>query len=177
MCSSGILSQALPPAPDRGVRPSLAGGCVPGGAWVVPASLANIRLLVRADEDGARASAKCGLVWLVMGVEVEQARPPAILWVSKPMTRPDRRARPLIIPIPAAAHAAAPAALTSDQCRSLLNHLPHITDPRQRRGRRHPLVGVLGILRAHGHRNIAAALRYNARDATRVLPLLGIASP
>jgi hypothetical protein len=31
-----------------------------------------------------------------------------------------------------------------------------------------------GILRAHGHRNIAAALRRNARDATRVLPLLGI---
>jgi hypothetical protein len=26
----------------------------------------------------------------------------------------------------------------------------------------------------HGHRNIAAALRYNARDATRVRPLLGI---
>ena len=33
------------------------------------------------------------------------------------------------------------------------------------------------ILRAHGHRNIAAALRRNARDATRVLPLLGITSP
>jgi hypothetical protein len=34
-----------------------------------------------------------------------------------------------------------------------------------------------GILRARGHRNIAAALRNNARDATRVLPLLGITSP
>jgi predicted transposase YbfD/YdcC len=34
-----------------------------------------------------------------------------------------------------------------------------------------------GILRARGHRNIAAALRRNARDATRVLPLLGITSP
>jgi hypothetical protein len=33
---------------------------------------------------------------------------------------------------------------------------------------------AVGILRAHGHRNIAAALRRNARDATRVLPLLGI---
>jgi predicted transposase YbfD/YdcC len=33
---------------------------------------------------------------------------------------------------------------------------------------------AIGILRAHGHRNIAAALRRNARDATRVLPLLGI---
>jgi hypothetical protein len=36
---------------------------------------------------------------------------------------------------------------------------------------------AIGILRAHGHHNIAAALRYNARDATRVLPLLGITSP
>jgi hypothetical protein len=33
-----------------------------------------------------------------------------------------------------------------------------------------------GILRARGHRNIAAALRRNARDATRVLPLLAITS-
>ena len=36
---------------------------------------------------------------------------------------------------------------------------------------------AIGILQAHGHRNIAAALRRNARDATRVLPLLGITSP
>jgi predicted transposase YbfD/YdcC len=36
---------------------------------------------------------------------------------------------------------------------------------------------AIGILHAHGHRNIAAALRYYARDATRVLPLLGITSP
>jgi hypothetical protein len=36
---------------------------------------------------------------------------------------------------------------------------------------------AIGILRAQGHRNIAAALRRNARDATRVLPLLGITSP
>jgi predicted transposase YbfD/YdcC len=35
---------------------------------------------------------------------------------------------------------------------------------------------AIGILRAHGDRNIAAALRRNARDATRVLPLLGITS-
>jgi hypothetical protein len=38
---------------------------------------------------------------------------------------------------------------------------------------------AIGILRAHGGRNIAAALRRNARDArdaTRVLPLLGITS-
>jgi hypothetical protein len=36
---------------------------------------------------------------------------------------------------------------------------------------------AIGILQAHGHRNIAAALRRNARDATRVLPLLGSTSP
>ena len=33
---------------------------------------------------------------------------------------------------------------------------------------------AIGILRLRGHRNLAAALRHNARDATRVLPLLGI---
>ena len=36
---------------------------------------------------------------------------------------------------------------------------------------------AIGILRRHGHRNIAAALRHNARDATRLLPVLGITSP
>jgi hypothetical protein len=36
---------------------------------------------------------------------------------------------------------------------------------------------AIGILRGHGHRNLAAALRYYARDATRVPPLLGITSP
>ena len=36
---------------------------------------------------------------------------------------------------------------------------------------------AIAALRAHGHRNIAAALRYYARDAIRVLPLLGIISP
>jgi hypothetical protein len=36
---------------------------------------------------------------------------------------------------------------------------------------------AIGILRLHGHRNIAAALRHNARDATRSLVLLGITTP
>jgi predicted transposase YbfD/YdcC len=36
---------------------------------------------------------------------------------------------------------------------------------------------AIGILRARGDRNVAAALRRNARDATRVLPLLGVTSP
>ena len=36
---------------------------------------------------------------------------------------------------------------------------------------------AIAILRRQGDRNIAAALRRNARNATRVLPLLGITSP
>jgi hypothetical protein len=36
---------------------------------------------------------------------------------------------------------------------------------------------AIAILRLRGWRNIAAALRHNARDATRLLPLLGITSP
>jgi predicted transposase YbfD/YdcC len=36
---------------------------------------------------------------------------------------------------------------------------------------------AIGILHTRGDRNLAAALRRNARDATRVLPLLGITSP
>jgi hypothetical protein len=36
---------------------------------------------------------------------------------------------------------------------------------------------AIGILRSRGHRNLAAALRRNARDATRPLALLGITGP
>jgi predicted transposase YbfD/YdcC len=36
---------------------------------------------------------------------------------------------------------------------------------------------AIGILHAHRDRNIAAALRRNVRDATRVLPPLGSTSP
>jgi hypothetical protein len=36
---------------------------------------------------------------------------------------------------------------------------------------------AIGIPRLHGHRNIATALRHNARDATRSLVLLGITTP
>jgi hypothetical protein len=49
-------------------------------------------------------------------------------------------------PIPAAAQRpAAPAALAPDQCRSLLEHLARLADPRQRRGRRHALGTVLAM--------------------------------
>jgi hypothetical protein len=36
---------------------------------------------------------------------------------------------------------------------------------------------AIAVLHAHGDRNIAAAVGRNARDAARVLPLLGITSP
>ena len=39
----------------------------------------------------------------------------------------------------------APVALGSDQCRSLLEDLAKIADPRQRRGRRHALATVLAV--------------------------------
>lgn len=50
-----------------------------------------------------RASAKCGFGWIVgcedrSGWDVEQARTPAIVWLSRPMTRLEARARPRIIP-------------------------------------------------------------------------------
>jgi predicted transposase YbfD/YdcC len=48
-------------------------------------------------------------------------------------------------PIPAAAHAVAPAALAGDQCRSLLADLAQLPDPRRRRGRRHALGAVLAV--------------------------------
>jgi hypothetical protein len=35
---------------------------------------------------------------------------------------------------------------------------------------------AVGILHARGDHTIAAALRRNARDATRILPLLGVTS-
>jgi hypothetical protein len=100
------------------------------------------------------------------------------MWVSKPMTR--RTAVPACSsPIPAVAHAALPAALTGDQCRSLLRDLAHITDPRQRRGRRHPLPAVLAMAICAvlaGARSLAAIGEW-AQDAPEpVLTALGLGS-
>jgi hypothetical protein len=68
---------------------------------------------------------------------------------------------PTSSPIPAIAHRPdAPVALAPDQCRSLLDDLAHITDPRQRRGRRHSLVGVLAVA-------VAAVLAGARQGATR----------
>jgi predicted transposase YbfD/YdcC len=78
-------------------------------------------------------------------------------------------------PIPVV-HPAAPAALTGDQCRSLLDSLAHLADPRQRRGRRHRLVGVLGVAVAAvlaGARSLAAIGEWAADAPGPVLAALG----
>jgi hypothetical protein len=91
----------------------------------------------------------------------------------------------LFSPIPAA------------RCHCLLDLLAQVPDPRKRRGRRHPLAGLLyqedkslvrtgnaprvmaslrslaiSLLRLDGHINIAAANRHHARDPQRTLKLL-----
>jgi predicted transposase YbfD/YdcC len=80
-------------------------------------------------------------------------------------------------PIPAAAQRlAASAALTPCQCGSLLDHLAHIADPRHRRGRRHPLVGVLGVAVCAvlaGAKSLAAIGEWAADVPGPVLAALG----
>jgi predicted transposase YbfD/YdcC len=79
-------------------------------------------------------------------------------------------------PIPTVAHATAPAALTSDQCRSLLEDLAQLADPRQRRGRRHALVGVLGVAVCAvlaGARSLAAIGEWATDAPGQVLAALG----
>jgi DDE_Tnp_1-associated len=80
-------------------------------------------------------------------------------------------------PIPAVTQRlAAPAALAPDQCRSLLDSLAQITDPRHRRGRRHPLVGVLGVAVCAvlvGARSLAAIGEWASDAPGQVLAALG----
>jgi hypothetical protein len=109
-------------------------------------------------------------------VKAEQARPPAIMWVPKPMTRPDRRACLLIISYPRGRSYGRTAALTSDQCRSLLEDLAQLVDPRQRRGRRHALAVVLGVAVCAvlaGARSLAAIGEWAADATGQVLTALG----
>jgi len=114
------------------------------------------------------------------GLNVEQARFPAIMWLSKPMTRPDRRACPYIIPILAAAQRlAAAAALAPEQYRDLLDDLAQITDPRHRRGRRHALTAVLAVAVAGvlaGARSLAAIGEWASDAPGQVLAALGSAA-
>jgi predicted transposase YbfD/YdcC len=80
-------------------------------------------------------------------------------------------------PIPAAAHAAAPATLTADQCRSLLEDLAQLPDPRQRRGRRHALGAVLTVAVCAvlaGARSLAAIGEWAADAPGQVLAALGV---
>jgi predicted transposase YbfD/YdcC len=81
-------------------------------------------------------------------------------------------------PIPAAAQRpAAPAALAPDQCRSLLEHLAQLADPRQRRGRRHALGTVLAVAACAvlaGATSLAAIAEWAADAPGPVLAALGV---
>ncbi|HEV8648087.1 MAG TPA: transposase family protein [Actinomycetes bacterium] len=93
------------------------------------------------------------------------------------MTSPDRRACLPIIPIPAAAQRLAPpAALAPDQCRSLLDDLAQIADPRHQRGRRHALGAVLAVAVCAvlaGARSLAAIGEWASDAPGQVLAALG----
>jgi predicted transposase YbfD/YdcC len=80
--------------------------------------------------------------------------------------------------IPAAAQRlGAPVALAPAQCRSLLDDLARLTDPRQRRGRRHALGTVLAVAVAAvlaGARSLAAIGEWTADAPGPVLAALGV---
>jgi predicted transposase YbfD/YdcC len=66
--------------------------------------------------------------------------------------------------------------LAPDQCRDLLGYLAQIADPRHRRGRRHPLVGVLGVAVCAvlaGARSLAAIGEWASDAPGQVLAALG----
>jgi len=112
-------------------------------------------------------------------VHVEQARLPAIMWVSKPMTRPDRTtvAARSSSPIPAAQQLPAPATLAPEQSRSLLDDLAQLADPHHRRGRRHALTTVLAVAVAAvltGARSLAAIGEWASDAPDQVLAALGV---
>src|SRR5215218_9378445 len=113
-------------------------------------------------------------------VDVEQARLPTIMWVSKPVTRPDRRACPLII-----SHSRGCRSAGRDrhagarQYRSLLDDLAQLADPRHRRGRRHTLTTVLAVAVAAvlaGARSLAAIGEWTSDAPDQVLAALGCAA-
>jgi predicted transposase YbfD/YdcC len=80
--------------------------------------------------------------------------------------------------IPTAAHRLeAPVTLAPDQCRGLLDGLASITDPRQRRGRRHALGAVLAVSVAAvlaGARSLVAIGEWAADAPGPVLAALGV---
>ena len=81
-------------------------------------------------------------------------------------------------PIPAAAkRLESPLALAPDQCRSLLDDLAQLADPRCRRGRRHALTTVLAVAVAAvlaGARSLAAIGEWAADAPDQVLAALGV---
>jgi predicted transposase YbfD/YdcC len=81
-------------------------------------------------------------------------------------------------PIPALAHRLeSPVAVAPGHCRSLLDDLAQITDPRQRRGRRHALTAVLAVAVAAvlaGARSLAAIGEWAADAPQPVLAALGV---
>jgi hypothetical protein len=85
---------------------------------------------------------------------------------------------PTSSPIPTAAKRLdASVALAPDQCRSLLDDLAQITDPRQRRGRRHPLGTVLAVAVAAvlaGAKSLAAIGEWAADAPGPVVAALGV---
>jgi DDE_Tnp_1-associated len=93
------------------------------------------------------------------------------------MTRPDRRACLPIIPHSRGRPSSRACRAGPDQCRSLLDHLATITDPRQRRGRRHTLGAVLAVAVAAvmaGARSLAAIAEWAADAPGPVLAALGV---
>jgi DDE family transposase len=84
---------------------------------------------------------------------------------------------PTSSPIPAAAkRLGTPGVLAPDQCRSLLDYLAQITDPRHRRGRRHALGTVLAVAVAAvlaGARSLTAIGEWAADAPGPVLAALG----
>jgi DDE_Tnp_1-associated len=71
----------------------------------------------------------------------------------------------------------APVALAPDQCRDLLGYLAQITDPRQRRGRRHALGAVLAVAVAAvlaGAKSLVAIGEWAADAPPPVLAALGV---
>jgi predicted transposase YbfD/YdcC len=81
-------------------------------------------------------------------------------------------------PIPAVANRlAATATPAPEQCRSLLDYLAHIADPRHRRGRRHALTTVLAVAVAGvlaGARSLAAIGEWTSDAPDQVLAALGV---
>src|SRR5829696_5152812 len=94
------------------------------------------------------------------------------------MTRPDHRACPSIIPVPAVAQRPDPsAALAPEHCCDLLDYLAQITDPRHRRGRRHALTVVLAVAVVAvltGARSLAAIGEWASDALGQVLAALGV---